>query len=67
MSYIAPQFILPQDMVDILDKKTGGVARWHVSDARHAMDVEPDRYVVAGMAAQPVPEAEEIHKDSDRE
>lgn len=52
--------LLPQDMVDVLDTETGEVARMHASDARHAMSVEPDRYVLAAAyAGEPEPEPDE--------
>jgi hypothetical protein len=64
--HISPEHILPQDMVDILDKDENVVLRMHVSDAKHAMNVEPKRYVVANeaAAAKPVTEPEvEIVED----
>jgi hypothetical protein len=55
--------LLPQDMVDMLDQSTGEVLRMHATDARHAMNVEPDRYVLAAAyagAPEPEPEPEPI-------
>lgn len=60
--HIPPELILPQDMVDVTDlgEPPGDsepvVMRMHVSDAKHAMDVEPERYVLVWL--QPKPEAE---------
>ena len=51
---IPEKYIQAQDYVDIADKGDGdkvgpSVMRMHVSDALHAMAVEPDRYSVFGM------------------
>lgn len=55
MAHIPHDKVLPQDMVEIYDhgdpdeRKKGDrpvKLRMHVSDARHAMDKEPERYLL---------------------
>ncbi len=46
--------LLPQDMVDVLDKQTGEVMRMHAVDAKHAISIEPDRYEFAAGETEPV-------------
>ena len=46
--HIPPNLILPQDMVKVRDNDTGAESLWHVSDAKHAMEVEPARYELVG-------------------
>lgn len=67
MSHIPPHLMLPQDMVLIKDlgpeedgKRTQEpqVMTMHASDARHAMTVEPERYVLYDPQTQPEPEPE---------
>jgi hypothetical protein len=54
MADIPPDHILPQDLVDIHDHgpkdkphKQPVRYRWHVTDAKHAMTMEPNRYKLA--------------------
>ena len=58
--HIPPEHLLPQDMIDIHDhgQSPPKVLRMHVSDAKHAMSVEPERYRLPGHVPAPVAEPE---------
>jgi hypothetical protein len=63
--HIPPHKLLPQDMVDVVDHGPPDnphdppqVLRMHVTDARHAMQVEPNRY---SLTAETI--LEEIRED----
>ncbi len=60
---IPPEKLLPQDMVEIFDRGPKDephdppqALRMHATDAKHAMDVEPDRYSLD--PERPEPKAE---------
>ena len=53
MTFIPPEFKLPQDKVWVRDNDTGHESIWHIQDARHAMNVEPERYEVIGKSQFP--------------
>lgn len=68
-SHIPPDKLLPQDLVDIYDRGPADgphpapvVIRMHASDARHAMDVEPERYTL-NLAAEQEPGMAALHPD----
>lgn len=79
MSFIPQDRLLPQDLVNIYDHGPADaphdpphdppvLMRMHASDARHAMDVEPQRYRLdeapAALPAPPAADADDFEDDA---
>lgn len=54
MAHIPQHLLLPQDMVDVLDKETGAVTRMHSTSFKEAVERDPERYVLAEKQPEPI-------------
>lgn len=69
-NHIPPHKLLPQDLVDLFDlgpkddRHPEPVSlRMHAVDAKHAMDVEPERYVLE--IEKPAPKLELVKEETE--